>query len=369
MSGSTLPSCVTDPLGAVASAFDAAFGSGDAAPEHDGDWGVKATLQDALDQPEVMEAIPEINAVGVDNVRPGQLVRFRCMVQDMYNPEYYVGAYKDKSTGGRWRTTKFTEKIGAGAEPDDSAERKIWERRVLYCVPIPGESSWVRRLDGAVASAPPPTPVKSHEGPTGTSTKRPRSENDQPENSEPSSAIALDGYDDEEVAKDDEDTVAKILAAAGENKAAGTPKSNTEPKSNAEANANTESNPASNPAAKQPRAEDAAAVSGAGAPVSVVSEASESMDESLNLPLGAADTSDGLPRACPAIVKFYENEESAPVKLNDVLELVGVLQIEPEIDVANSDQQQAAIAAAAAAAAAAAVSASMDFAPWLPPRL
>ena len=51
MSGSTLPSCVTDPLGAVASAFDAAFGSGDAAPEHDGDWGVKATLQDALDQP------------------------------------------------------------------------------------------------------------------------------------------------------------------------------------------------------------------------------------------------------------------------------------------------------------------------------
>ena len=169
MSGSTLPSCVTDPLGAVASAFDAAFGSGDAVPEHDGDWGVKATLQDALDQTEVMEAIPEINAVGVDNVRPGQLVRFRCMVQDMYNPEYYVGAYKDKSTGGRWRTTKFTEKIGAGAEPDDSAERKIWERRVLYCVPIPGESSWVRRLDGAVASAPPPTPVKSHEGPTGTS--------------------------------------------------------------------------------------------------------------------------------------------------------------------------------------------------------
>jgi hypothetical protein len=129
---------VTDPLGAVASAFDAAFGSGDAVPEHDGDWGVKATLQDALDQTEVMEAIPEINAVGVDNVRPGQLVRFRCMVQDMYNPEYYVGAYKDKSTGGRWRTTKFTEKIGAGAEPDDSAERKIWERRVLYCVPIPG---------------------------------------------------------------------------------------------------------------------------------------------------------------------------------------------------------------------------------------
>ena len=78
-----LPSCVTDPLGAVASAFDAAIGSGDTAPDQDGDWGIKATLQEALDRPGVMEQIPEINAVGVDNVRPGQLVRFRCMVQDL----------------------------------------------------------------------------------------------------------------------------------------------------------------------------------------------------------------------------------------------------------------------------------------------
>ena len=55
--------------------------------------------------------IPEINDVGIDSVRPGTLVRFRCMVQDLYNPEFYIGAFKDASTGGRWKTTKFTEDI------------------------------------------------------------------------------------------------------------------------------------------------------------------------------------------------------------------------------------------------------------------
>jgi len=48
---------------------------------------------------------------------------------------------------------------------------KIWERKVLYCVPLPGESAWVRRLDGAgagpgaggVVGAPPHTPIRGSE--------------------------------------------------------------------------------------------------------------------------------------------------------------------------------------------------------------
>ena len=131
--------------------------------------------------PSPSRQIPEINAVGVEAVKPNALVRFRCMVQDMYNPEYYVGAYRDNTTGGKWKTTKFTEDLGPA---DDVAamgqghnnqyqqpqppERKIWERRVLYCVPLPGESAWVRRLDGAGVGAPPQTPVKVSEGPSPT---------------------------------------------------------------------------------------------------------------------------------------------------------------------------------------------------------
>ena len=127
--------------------------------------------------------------------------------------------------------------------------------------------------------------------------------------------------------------VAKILAAAGEPKEAGS--------------GSPEKAASSNPAAKHPRADCGLSCP----PASIVPEAAESMNESLNLPLGAADVADGLPRACPAIVKVYESEDALPVKLNDVLELVGVVQIEPDIsnDVSNNDQQQAAMAAAAAA--------------------
>ena len=165
MSG-TLPPCVSDPLGTVSALFDAASRSADPRALEDGDWGVRATFERALGEPGVLARVPEINAVGVDAIPPGALVRFRCMVQDMYNPEYYVGAYREEGANGpAWRTTKYTEDPGPGPSPGaevagqsggphDPSSVKIWERRVLYCVPVPGESEWVRVADGAGAGAP-----------------------------------------------------------------------------------------------------------------------------------------------------------------------------------------------------------------------
>ena len=175
MSG-TLPPCVSDPLGTVSALFDAASRSADPRALEDGDWGVRATFERALGEPGVLARVPEINAVGVDAIPPGALVRFRCMVQDMYNPEYYVGAYREEGANGpAWRTTKYTEDPGPGPSPGaevagqsggphDPSSVKIWERRVLYCVPVPGESEWVRVADGAGAGAPPRTPAKAREG-------------------------------------------------------------------------------------------------------------------------------------------------------------------------------------------------------------
>jgi|AntAceMinimDraft_11_1070367.scaffolds.fasta_scaffold80065_1 hypothetical protein len=37
----------------------------------------------------------------------------------MYNPEYYVGAYRNESTAGRWKTTKFTEDLIPTTAADD----------------------------------------------------------------------------------------------------------------------------------------------------------------------------------------------------------------------------------------------------------
>jgi hypothetical protein len=290
-----LPRCVTDPLGTVSSLFDAAVAS-PAAGAEDGDWGVRAAFREglsSLSSRALVERIPEINAVGVEHVPPGALVRFRCMVQDMYNPEYYVGAYRD--AGGRWRTTKYTEDLGPADAPGQPADRKIWERRVLYCVPVPGESAWVRRLDGAGVGAPPSTPAKISEDRAGKKDKRARDED-----------VEMDAADDADDGA--EDSVAAALAGAGAAEDA-----------------------ASSRAAKALRNDETGTVRQreGGDAVHVHPGGDASSEDALNLPLGTEKAAPGLLAATPCIVKMYDDEDD--VKLNDVLELVGVLGIAPAL--------------------------------------
>lgn len=290
-----LPRCVTDPLGTVSSLFDAAVAS-PAAGAEDGDWGVRAAFREglsSLSSRALVERIPEINAVGVEHVPPGALVRFRCMVQDMYNPEYYVGAYRD--AGGRWRTTKYTEDLGPADTPGQPADRKIWERRVLYCVPVPGESAWVRRLDGAGVGAPPSTPAKISEDRAGKKDKRARDED-----------VEMDAADDADDGA--EDSVAAALAGAGAAEDA-----------------------ASSRAAKALRNDETETVRQreGGDAVHVHPGGDASPEDALNLPLGTEKAAPGLLAATPCIVKMYDDEDD--VKLNDVLELVGVLGIAPAL--------------------------------------
>ena len=290
-----LPRCVTDPLGTVSSLFDAAVAS-PAAGVEDGDWGVRAAFREGLAQLSsraLVERIPEINAVGVEHVSPGALVRFRCMVQDMYNPEYYVGAYRD--AGGRWRTTKYSEDLGPADGPGQPADRKIWERRVLYCVPVPGESAWVRRLDGAGFGVPPSTPAKISEDRAPKKDKRARDED-----------VEMDAGDDG--ADEAAGQVAAALAGAGAAEGA-----------------------ASSRAAKAFRNDETGRENHreGGAAVHVHPGGDASPEDALNLPLGTEKPPPGFLAATPCIVKMYDDEDD--VKLNDVLELVGVLGIAPAL--------------------------------------
>ena len=45
--------------------------------------------------------IPSLNDTPLHNLKPNSLVRFRCMIQDMFDPEFYLGIYEveDKKTG------------------------------------------------------------------------------------------------------------------------------------------------------------------------------------------------------------------------------------------------------------------------------
>ena len=285
-----LPRCVTDPLGTVSSLFDAAVAS-PAAGAEDGDWGVRAAFREGLAQlgsRALVERVPEINAVGVEHVPTGALVRFRCMVQDMYNPEYYVGAYRD--AGGRWRTTKYTEDLGPedlGPGTHSPADSKIWERRVLYCVPVPGESAWVRRLDGAGVGAAPSTPAKTSEERAAKKDKRARDED-----------VEMDAGDDAAGAAEDSVAAARAGAGAAED--------SVDAARAAKALRNDETG-----TGEQREG---------GAAVYVHPGGDASSEDALNLPLGTETAPPGFPVATPCIVKVYDDEDD--VKLNDVLEPV-----------------------------------------------
>ncbi|XP_022134341.1 mini-chromosome maintenance complex-binding protein isoform X2 [Momordica charantia] len=127
-----------NPLGAVRSTFEKAISSGSNPACFDGkDWGALDPFRHFLFDQNGLSKVPILNASSARWVQPNTLVRFRGMIQDMLGNEFYVGAYKDGST---WKTTKFTDssQCPMGFSPD----MRIWERRLLYCVPVPGQNYW-----------------------------------------------------------------------------------------------------------------------------------------------------------------------------------------------------------------------------------
>ena len=65
----------------------------------------------------------------------------------MFDPEYYVGAWR--LPGQPWHTTKYSD----GAAVPADAETAVWERRIFFCVPVPGEAPWANGDGGGSAAA------------------------------------------------------------------------------------------------------------------------------------------------------------------------------------------------------------------------
>ncbi|XWS65611.1 hypothetical protein CRYUN_Cryun05aG0128500 [Craigia yunnanensis] len=136
--------CMANPLGAVRLTFEKAIGSGSETQTQthpsafDGkDWGALDLFRQFLFQESRLSQVPILNPKTMRWVQPNSLVRYRGMIQDMLGNEFYVGAYKD---GNLWRTNKFMDvsQYPMGSSPDMC----VWERRLFYCVPVPGQSSW-----------------------------------------------------------------------------------------------------------------------------------------------------------------------------------------------------------------------------------
>jgi len=86
----------------------------------------------------------------VEQLKPGTLVRFRCMVQNMYDPEMYLAEYDhvNIATGERIRMhahyCDVTHEAPCGFKTDMSdAVAKFSDRTPMHCMGIPHESTWV----------------------------------------------------------------------------------------------------------------------------------------------------------------------------------------------------------------------------------
>ncbi|KAK4277729.1 hypothetical protein QN277_015681 [Acacia crassicarpa] len=138
---------LVNPLGVVRSTFEKAIASGSDPTSFDAkDWGATDLFSHFLfDQPG-LSRVPVLTPATLRWVQPNTLVRFRGMVQDMIGNELYVGAYKD---GSVWRTNKFMD---VAQFPMGTADMRIWERRLLYCVPVPGQNAWTEISTEAVTN-------------------------------------------------------------------------------------------------------------------------------------------------------------------------------------------------------------------------
>lgn len=98
-------------------------------------------------------------ALLTDACTPTNLLVAWTLSQDLFNPEYYMGAYRNGTTAQEpspaWHSLALMEGPVAGIMPTvaDEAEHHIWERRPFVAVPVPGEGVWAALQDAGAAQA------------------------------------------------------------------------------------------------------------------------------------------------------------------------------------------------------------------------
>ncbi|GAB1292773.1 Mini-chromosome maintenance complex-binding protein [Apodemus speciosus] len=116
------------------------------------DWEKKVIeyFKEKLKENNAPKWVPSLNEVPLHYLKPNSFVKFRCMIQDMFDPEFYMGVYETVNQNTKARVLHFGKyrdvaECGPHQELDLSSPRSTTsERQTFYCVPVPGESSWVK---------------------------------------------------------------------------------------------------------------------------------------------------------------------------------------------------------------------------------
>ncbi|XP_029961871.1 mini-chromosome maintenance complex-binding protein [Salarias fasciatus] len=133
---------INNPLGVVEGMFAASQNSPNSG------WEMKAVefFKDQLKEKDTHTLVPSLNDVPLHYLKPNSLVKFRCFIQDMFDPEFYMSAYEtvDPSTKAKaLRCGKYRDVTECGVD-FNSSNTVTSERQTFYCVPIPGENPWVK---------------------------------------------------------------------------------------------------------------------------------------------------------------------------------------------------------------------------------
>uniref|UniRef100_A0A4W6CWV6 Mini-chromosome maintenance complex-binding protein n=1 Tax=Lates calcarifer TaxID=8187 RepID=A0A4W6CWV6_LATCA len=129
---------INNPLGVVEGMFAASQNNPSSG------WEAKAVefFKDRLKEKDAHTSVPSLNDVPLHYLKPNSLVKFRCLIQDMFDPEFYMGVYEtvDPSTKVL-RCGKYKDVTECGVD-FNSRNTVTAERQTFYCVPIPGENPW-----------------------------------------------------------------------------------------------------------------------------------------------------------------------------------------------------------------------------------
>jgi len=152
------------------------------------EWGEKSFFMETLglkDEEQFAEIVCVNDVDVVASIPPFSLVRYRGLVQDIFEPEIYASLLRGRvqvagqETQTKMMTTKYRECVepAIGFELEDMGRDGLGQRGTCYCVPLPGESAWSRAAAAATGQQAmhhaPVAPVTA-----GAMQKRGRSEDD-----------------------------------------------------------------------------------------------------------------------------------------------------------------------------------------------
>ena len=139
-----------DPLGALPTLLKVSSARANGSPPTDELTTLAPTLRAALATPGALESLPSLVNCRVDQIPIGSLVRFRGMIQDVRDPEYYAGVYEERLPSGEktLKTGKYRDvlEISSGGAVSD-VNGATWQRLPLVCVTVPSETQWVQEKE------------------------------------------------------------------------------------------------------------------------------------------------------------------------------------------------------------------------------